>query len=74
VLEGEVNHAIRCGCFTQQAVEVVERAEMHLCPGGGEGSGRGIRAGQPGVLGSEDDDVSYCHDSTRDVSRCHHLV
>ena len=33
-----------------QAVEIVESAAMHLCPGGGEGGGRGIRAGQPDDL------------------------
>ena len=29
-----------------QAVEIIERAAMDLCPGGVEGSGRGIRASQ----------------------------
>ena len=38
------------GSGTAQGVEVVERAAMHLRPGGGEGSGRGVRAGQPDDL------------------------
>jgi len=50
VLEGEVDHAIRSGSCTAQGVEVVDRAALHLCPGGGEDSGRGIRASQPDDL------------------------
>ena len=33
-----------------QAVEIIERAAVHLCSGGGEGSGRGIRASEPDDL------------------------
>src|ERR1700689_157999 len=47
VLEREVDHAIRLGGRIPQNVEVVERATARLCPGGGEGSGRGIRASEP---------------------------
>jgi hypothetical protein len=47
VLEREVDHAIRAGRRAPQAVEVVEAAAMHLCAGGGEGSGRGIRTSEP---------------------------
>ena len=50
VLEREVDHAVGRGSCIPQAVEVIERAEMHLCPGGSEGSGRGIRAGEPDDL------------------------
>ncbi len=50
VLEREVDHAIRrCGC-APQAVEVVKCAAVHVCSGGGEGSRRGIRAGEPDDL------------------------
>jgi len=33
VLESEVDHAIRRSGSSAQAVEVIESAEMHLCPG-----------------------------------------
>jgi len=39
MLEGEVDHAIRRGSCTPQAVEVIKSAALHLYPGRGEGSG-----------------------------------
>jgi hypothetical protein len=33
-----------------QAVEIIEGAAVHLCPGGGKGNGRGIRASEPDDL------------------------
>jgi hypothetical protein len=53
MFEGEVDHAIRSGSRIPQAVEIIQRASMHLRPSGGEGGGRGIRA-------SETDDVMTC--------------
>ena len=47
VLEGEVDDAVGRGGAGAQAVEVVEGAAVHLGPGGGEGRGRGVRAGEP---------------------------
>src|SRR5262249_34114428 len=47
VLEREVDHAIRCDSCAPQAVEIIKSAGIHLCPGRGEGGGRGIRAGEP---------------------------
>jgi hypothetical protein len=47
VLEREVDHAIRSSSGTAQGIEVVERAALHLCPGGNEGGGGGLRASQP---------------------------
>ena len=57
MLEREVDHAIRRGRRAAQAVEVVEGAAMHLRPGGGEGSGRGIRASQPDDLMARADEL-----------------
>ena len=59
VLEREVDHAVRRGRRTPQAVEVIKSAAMHLGPGGGEGSGRGIRAGEPGDLMARADELGY---------------
>ena len=53
--EGEVDHPIRRGRAGLQTVEVVESAALHRCPGGSDGSGRGIRA-------SESDDLMTCID------------
>src|SRR5262249_48956462 len=53
VLEREVNHAIRRGSGTPQAVEIVNGGALHLGPDGGEGGSRGIRA-------SESDDLMAC--------------
>ena len=39
VLERQVNHAVRRGSGTSQAVEVIESAAVHGGPGRGEGSG-----------------------------------
>ena len=57
VLEREVDHAIRRGRRAPQAVEIIERAAVHLCPGRGEGGGRGIRAGQPDDLMARADEL-----------------
>ena len=57
VLEREVDHAIRRGRRALQAVEVVERAALHLGPGGGERRGRGIRAGEPDDLMARADEL-----------------
>ncbi len=57
VLEREVDHAVRRGGRVPQAVEVVESAALHLRPGGGEGGGRGIRAGQPDDLMARADEL-----------------
>jgi len=46
VLEREVNDAIRRRRCAAQDVEIVKSAALDLCPGAGEGSGRGIRAGK----------------------------
>ena len=40
-----------------QAVEVVQGAALHLRPGGGEGSGRGVRAGEPDDLMARADEL-----------------
>jgi hypothetical protein len=58
VLEREVDHAIRRGSPVPQAVEIVKGAAMHLCPGGREGSGRGIRASQPEDLMAGADELN----------------
>jgi hypothetical protein len=42
-----MDHAICRGSCIPKAVEIVERAAMHLRSGGGEGSGRSIRASEP---------------------------
>src|ERR1035441_6588098 len=57
VLEREVDHAIGFDSGTAQAVEVVEGAAMHRCPGRGERSGRGIRASQPDDLMARTDEL-----------------
>src|ERR1700682_1231343 len=57
VLEREMDHAIRCGSCTPQAVEVVNSAAMHLYPSGGERSGRGIRASHPDNLMARADEL-----------------
>ena len=57
VLEGEVDHAIRRGRCLPQAVEIVKRAALDLGPGGGEGRGRGIRAGEPDDLMARADEL-----------------
>src|ERR1035441_2388450 len=59
VLEREVDHAIGGGSGTAQAVEVIKSAAMHLCSGRGQGSGRGIRAGEPGDLMARVDELGY---------------
>jgi len=43
----EVDHAIARGGRVSQGVEIINGAAKHLGPGGGEGRGRGIRAGEP---------------------------
>jgi hypothetical protein len=58
-LKREVDHAIRRGSCIPQAVEVIESAAMHLRSGGGENSGRGIRAGEPGDLMARADELGY---------------
>src|ERR1017187_1703155 len=50
VLEREVDHTIRRGRRIPQAAGVIKCAAVHLGPGRGEGSGRGVRAGEPGDL------------------------
>ena len=50
VLEGEVDHGVRRGGGLPQDVEVIDGAALHLRPGPGERSGRGVRAGEPGDL------------------------
>ncbi len=57
VLEREVDHAIRRGSCTPQAVEVIKSAAMHLRPGRGKGSGRNIRASEPGDLMARADEL-----------------
>jgi len=59
VLEREVDHAVRRGRRTAQAVEVVKGAAVHLRPGRGKGTGRGIRAGEPGDLMARADEFGY---------------
>ena len=39
-------HAVRCGGGLAQHVEVVEVAPQHIGAGGGQGRGRGVRAGE----------------------------
>ena len=50
VLEREVDHAIGGLGRRSQAVEIIEAAAPHLCPGRGERIGRGIRASEPDDL------------------------
>ena len=57
VVEREVDDAVRRGRAGAQAVEVVEGAAMHLGPGGGEGGGRGIGAGEPDDLMARADEL-----------------
>ena len=57
VVEGQVDHPVRSGRCTSQAVEIIERAAMDLCPGCVEGSGRGIRAGQADDLMASADEL-----------------
>src|ERR1019366_5175635 len=59
VLEREVDHAVRRGSCIPQAAEVIEGAAMHLCPGGGEGGGRGVRAAETGDLMARADELGY---------------
>src|SRR5487761_1090599 len=59
VLVREVHHAVRRGGCLAQAVEVIERTAMHLGPGRGEDSGRGIRAGKPGDLMARAEELGY---------------
>jgi hypothetical protein len=47
VLEGEVDDAVGRGRGIPQAVEVVEGAAMHLCPGGGEGAAEASERASP---------------------------
>jgi hypothetical protein len=47
VPEREVDHAIRRGGRAPQGIEIVNGAAQHLGPCGGEGGGRGVRAGEP---------------------------
>jgi hypothetical protein len=47
VLVGGVDDPVGGGRTGAQAVEIIERSAMHLCSGRGEGSGRGVRAGEP---------------------------
>jgi len=68
VLEREVDHSIRCGSCTPQAVEVVNGAATHLRPGGGQSGGRGIRASQPDDLMTPADELG--HDSGADPAGC----
>ena len=50
VLERQVDHAVG-GCGpASQAVEIVERAAVHLCPGRGECIGGGVGASEPDDL------------------------
>ena len=50
VPEREVDHAIRRGGRAPQGIEIVNGAAQHLGPCGGEGGGRGVRAGEPDHL------------------------
>lgn len=45
VPEGEVDHSIRLGSRTPQAIQIIKRATVHRRPGSGEGGGRRVRAG-----------------------------
>jgi hypothetical protein len=57
--EGEVDNPVGCGCAGAQTVQIVERAALHLCPGGSDGSGRGIRAGEPEDLMTGADELGH---------------
>jgi hypothetical protein len=46
VVEGQVDDAIGCRGTGRQAIEVLEIAPMHLCPGRRHCPGRGIRTRQ----------------------------
>jgi hypothetical protein len=52
-----VDHAIRRPGRTAQAVEIVKIAAMYSDPGLGEGSGRGVRAGEAGDLMARTDEL-----------------
>ncbi len=59
VLERQVDHAVRGGGGIAQDVEVVEAASAHLGAGGGEGGGRGVRAGQADDLVAGADQLGH---------------
>lgn len=50
VLEREVDHAVRRGSRVPQAVEVVDRAALHLDARRGEGCRCGVRTSEPNDL------------------------
>ena len=52
-----MDHAIRRPGRTAQAVESVKIAAMYPDPGLGEGSGRGVRAGEAGDLMARTDEL-----------------
>jgi hypothetical protein len=55
--ERGVDDPVGRGGAGAQAVEVVESAPMHLCPGGGHGGGRGIQACEPDDLMARADEL-----------------
>jgi hypothetical protein len=52
-----MDHSIRLGSCTAQAVEIIKSAATHLCPGSGERIGRGIRAGEADDLMARADEL-----------------
>ncbi len=57
VLEGEVDHAVRCRGGPTQAVEIVERGAMRRRPRGRDRSSRGLRPSQPDDLVARADEL-----------------